>query len=153
MILISFSLALIAIVFGAKLLAQSQKDNLAALYKYLSWFVIVVGFLVLLCDGARGLLAVSHRGSIMREKYMMMNRGDGMMGGGQMWMMRHHGMMNCDNNCCGGMMNCNDGANCSDGMMSCPDEGKGSCTHSMGAGSCGMMGNMKCKMDSAKTKK
>lgn len=52
MILVSFSIALIAIVFGAKLLAQSNKDNLGALYKYLAWFIIAMGFCVLLCDAA-----------------------------------------------------------------------------------------------------
>jgi hypothetical protein len=159
MILISFSLALIAIVYGAKLLAQSQKENLGGLYKYLAWFVITMGLLVLLCDGARGLMGMCHKGGgrMMNKECMMMDRGcdDGMMGGNcQMMMMHHH--MNCGNNgCCEGMMNCGGNSNCSDGMMNCKDGGKGSSCNEggMGSGSCPMMGNMKCKMDSGKAKK
>jgi hypothetical protein len=139
MILISFSIALIAIVFGAKLLAQSQKDNLGALYKYLSWFIIAMGFCVLMCDGARGLLKIAHRGEMRRE--MMMNRGDdGGMGMGGGWMRHHRGDMNCCNNCCDGM---NDGS--CNGNMSCPDGGKGM------PANCPMMSKgMKCTTDSTK---
>lgn len=162
MILISFALALIAIVFGAKLLAQSQKENLGALYKYLAWFVIAMGFCVLMCDGAKALLNCCRmRNGGMMRKEMMMRDGGGMMGGGPMWM-RHgnDGGMSCgndpcckmmmnqccgNNNCCDGMMNCHDGNNnCSDGNMNSHD-GKGG----MGA-CCPMMGNMKGKADSTK---
>lgn len=163
MILISFSIALIAIVFGAKLLAQAQKDNLGVLYKYLAWFIIVMGFLVLLCDGARGFLGMCHRGEgrMMNKEYMM--RGDdGMMGGDcQMMMHCHRGFMcHGDGGCDGGMMNCRDGGCCPmhdgcNGMMNCKDGEKGSCNEGGGMGaSCPMMGGgMKCKMDSAKAKK
>lgn len=170
MILISLPLALIAIVYGANLLAQSQRDNLAALYKYLAWFVIMLGFLTLLGNGAHCLL-LCHRGDgrMMGREYMMMDRGDdGMMGGGHTCMMHGKrgnmmcpgnnccgGMMNCkDNGSCDGMMNCNNGS-CSDGMMNCKDGGKGgsSCNAGgMNGGSC-TMGNMKGKMDTAKAKK
>jgi hypothetical protein len=164
MILISFTLALIAIVFGAKLLAQFQKESLGALYKYLAWFVIVMGFLVLMCDVAHSLMRMCHRGDAnrMNTEYMMMNGdGNGMMGGNCPMMMHHGdmrhegGMMNCggNSNCCmhGGDM-CHDG-----GMMNCKDDGKGgaSCNEGggMSGGSCSMMGNMKDKKDSAKAKK
>lgn len=162
MILISFSIALIAIVFGAKLLAQSHKDSLGVLYKYLSWFIMIMGFLVLICDGAQGFLKMCHRGDdgrMMRREFIMRD-GDGMMGGGPMWMMHHHGCdMNCDMNCgnsCDGMMHdgcdgmMHDGCN---GMMNCKDGGKGSCKDDGMGASCPMMGGMKCKMDSAKMKK
>jgi hypothetical protein len=169
MILISFSIALIAIVFGAKLLAQSQKESLGALYKYLSWFIMVMGFLVLLCDGARSFLAVCHRGEgrMMNRECRMMDRdGDDqcMMGGDcQMMMHCHRGNMMCRGNSCdGGMMNCEDngncsmhgGGNCSEGMMNCKDGGMSSCKDGGGMGaSCPMMGGMKDKKDSAKAKK
>lgn len=153
MILISFSIALIAIVFGAKLLAQSQKDNLGALYKYLAWFIMVMGFLVLLCDGARGFLGMCHRGEArMMNKECMMRGDDGMMGGDCQMMMRcHRGYMCHEDGCNGGMMNCKDGAGCPmhdgcNGMMNCKDDGKGTGCPAMGNG-------MKCKMDSAKAKK
>jgi hypothetical protein len=148
MIPISFSIALIAIVFGAKLLAQSQKENLGALYKYLAWFIIAAGFCVLMCDGIHGIMRCCnmHRNNEMRRE-MMMNRGDGMgMRGGPMGM-RHFCDGNMGNNCCDGMMNCGSNNNCS-GMMNCPD-GKGA----MNSG-CPMMGNgMKCTTDSGKSGK
>jgi hypothetical protein len=152
MILISFSIALIAIVFGAKFLSQSQKENLGALYKYLAWFVIAMGFCVLLCDGARGLLRCCNRmqnGGMMRKE-MMMNRG---MGGPMGMRMMGRGM-NCGNNCCGGMMNCGDNSNCCDGgNMDCHDGGMNSSSKGMSP-SCPMMGNgMKCTADSGKSGK
>jgi hypothetical protein len=162
---ISFAIALIAIIFGAQLLAQAQKENLSSLYKYLSWFVIVSGFFLMMYVSAWGLYHMAERrhGGIM-QKEMRTGRGDdmGRMGGGPMWM-RHHkrdnmnccnnccdGMMNYggNNNCCGGMMDCGGNNGCADGMMNCPDGGKGA----MGAG-CLMMGKMKDKVvDSTKTK-
>jgi len=165
MIQISFALALIAIVYGAKLLAQSHKESLSAMYKYLAWFVMAMGFLILLCDGAQGLMRCCHRGGgrMMRQECMMMN-GDcndpGMMGGGPMChrMMMNHcnmgGNMSCgndpcckmmmnqcngNNNCCdGGMMNCCGGNHCSDGMMNCKDGDMSSCKGGMPA-NCPMM--------------
>jgi hypothetical protein len=138
MILVSFSIALIAIVFGAKLLAQSNKDNLGALYKYLAWFIIAMGFCVLLCDGARGLLRCARMGHCgMMQKEMRMNGGGHcMMGGGAMGM-RHcdEGNMNCmnNNNCCdGGMMNCCGNNCCSGGGMACSNDNSCSNSGSMG---------------------
>jgi len=155
MILISLPIALIAIVFGAKLLAQSQKENLGGLYKFLSWFVIVAGLLIVLCDMTHGCMRMCHRGcddGMMNNRCMMMSRCDDgmMMSCPPMWMMHRQGGMNC----CNGMMNCNDGS-CNSGMMNCKDDGKNSsCTDgSMNGGSCPMMGNMKGKMDSTKAKK
>jgi len=168
MISISFALALIAIVYGAKLLAQAHKDSLGAMYKYIAWFVILMGFLMILCDAARGLMSMCHRGEarMMNNECIMMDRGSddrGMMGDDNCPMMMHHHNM-CYGNGCGGMMNCggnsncsmHDGGNCSDGgMMNCKDDGKGSSCNEggMSGGSCPMMGNMKEKKDTAKAKK
>jgi hypothetical protein len=166
MITLSFSLALIAIVYGAKLLAQSQKDNLGALYKYLAWFIILMGFLVLLCDGARGLLGMCHRGDRgMMDREYRMRGDDGMMGGGgcQMMMHCHRGDMMYRGGCCdgGGMMNCREEENCqmhsdggcSDGIGSCKDGGMNSCKDDGKGTGCPMMGGMKDKKDSVKAKK
>ncbi len=167
MILISLPIALIAIVFGAKLLAQSQKENLGGLYKFLSWFVIVIGLLIVLCDFTHGCMRMCHRGydnGMMNSHCMMMDRCDDgmMMSCPPMWMMHHrggmnccNGMMNCNDGSCNGMMNCMQGGGCNSNMMNCNDGNKdGSCNSgSMNGGSCPMMGNMKGKADSAKTKK
>jgi hypothetical protein len=160
MILISLPIALIAIVFGAKLLAQSQKENLGGLYKFLSWFVIVLGLLIMLCDLTHGFMRMCHRGcdrEMMNKNCMMMDRCDD-------GMMYHHGgnmnccngMMNCqDGGNCNGMMNCTPGGSCNNSMMNCKDDGKGSsCSEGgMSGNSCPMMGHMKDKTDSTKTKK
>lgn len=165
MIQISFALALIAIVFGAKLLAQSKKDGLGAMYKYLAWFVIAMGFLILLCDCAQTMRrCMMHRedGRMMRQECMMRDGGcneHGMMGGGQCPMMMnhcHHGNIGCMNNsgCCnGGMMNCCGNNNCSDpAMMNCPDGGNSSCKGGMPA-DCPMMKDKHSKSDTTSDKK
>ncbi len=173
MIQISLALALIAIVFGAKLLAQHKKDGLGAMYKYIAWFVIGMGFLIILCDGAKTIrrccpMMGGHK-MIMREECMMRD-GDcdahGMMGGGQScpMMMNHcnHGNMNCGNDpCCKMMMNqcmgnnncCSGGMNCNDGNMSCKDGGNGACKDGMPANCPMNKGGMQCKADSGKDKK
>jgi len=160
MIQISFALALIAIVFGAQLLAQSKKDGLGAMYKYLAWFVIAMGFLILLCDCAQTMRrCMMHREEgRMRQECMMRDGGcseHGMMGGGQCCpMMRnhcHHGDMGCmyDNSCCkGGDDNC-----CDPAMMNCHDDGNSSCKDGMPA-NCHMMKDGKhAKSDSTADKK
>ena len=154
MILISLPIALVAIVFGAKLLAQSHKENLGGLYKFISWFVIVVGLLIVLCDFTHGCMRMCHRGcddGMMNSHCMMMDRCDGdMMNCSPMWMYHHGGGMHC----CNGNMNCYDGGNCNN-MMNCKDGSKGgSCSEGgMNSGSCPMMGNMKDKADTVKAKK
>lgn len=166
MILISLALALIAIVFGAKLLAQSQKENLGAMYKYLAWFVIAMGFLIILGDGAKVIMRCCrmHNQGMMRRE-MMMNGGGGMMGhrmmGGCQMRNCDGGNMSCgDDPCCRMMMNqCNgntcctgmnggnccsggmmNSGNCSDGKMNCPDGGmNSSCNKGGMPANCPMM--------------
>lgn len=170
MIQISFALALIAIVYGANLLAHAKKENLGAMYKYLAWFVVAMGFLLILCDSAQCLMRCcrmhNHR---MMQKECMMNQGccndPCMMGGGNMscgndpcckMMMNHcNNNMSCGNDpCCKMMMNqchgnncCSDGMNCHDGNMTCPDKGKGGMDPN-----CPMMKDgKKCKADTTKS--
>jgi hypothetical protein len=167
MIQISLALALIAIVFGAKLLAQHKKESLSSMYKYLAWFVIAMGFLLILCDVAQSCMRccqMRHDKMMMRNECMMRDRGCDdpcMMGHGNMdcrMMMNHcgHGNnMSCGNDpCCKMMMNqcngnnncCSGGMNCHDGNMNCPDGGKGGMSPN-----CPMMkGGMQCKADSGK---
>lgn len=52
MILIAASLSLLVIIAGMFLLAKTQKENLSNLFKYVSYFVILVGFLNLFGGGA-----------------------------------------------------------------------------------------------------
>ena len=85
MCIIAFTLGLLVIVAGMKLLAQTQKDNLGNLFKYVSWFVIVMGFLSLLGTGLHCAMNCCHRHEhrmMMRECRMMDNDCSGMNGCG-----------------------------------------------------------------------
>ena len=128
MLLIAFTLALLVIVAGMKLMAQAQKESLGNLYKYVSWFVVVMGFLCLLCVGMHCAMRC-HRNHCER----MENRCE---------MHEHSGcneMMHCNHGMMGGCMMHNGGCN---EMM----EG-GNCN--MGNGNCNHMGgDCKEKMES-----
>ncbi len=52
MILIAASMSLLVIIAGMFLLAKTQKENLSNFFKYVSYFVILVGFLNLFGGGA-----------------------------------------------------------------------------------------------------
>lgn len=52
MILIAASMSLLVIIAGMFLLAKTQKENLSNMFKYVSYFVIIVGFLNLFGGGA-----------------------------------------------------------------------------------------------------
>lgn len=52
MILIAASMSLLVIIAGMFLLAKTQKENLSNLFKYVSYFVILAGFLNLFGGGA-----------------------------------------------------------------------------------------------------
>ena len=67
MLLIACSLALLVIVAGMKLLAQTQKETLSNLYKYVSWFTVIMGFLILICIGCRMVIHGFHHGDRMME--------------------------------------------------------------------------------------
>lgn len=51
MILIAASMSLLVIIAGMFLLAKTQKENLSNLFKYVSYFVILIGFLNLFGGG------------------------------------------------------------------------------------------------------
>ena len=59
--LISLSLALLAIVAGMFLLAKTKSENLGNFYKYVSCFVIIVGFLAVICIGVRTAMRCCHK--------------------------------------------------------------------------------------------
>lgn len=63
MLLIATSLSLLAIVAGMFLLAQTKKENLGNLFKYVSYFVVITGFLSLICIGTRCVMRCSYGGA------------------------------------------------------------------------------------------
>jgi hypothetical protein len=61
MIFITSSFSLLVIVSGMFLLAKTQKDNLSNFFKYVSYFVIIVGFLNLFFGGVHMLMRSFHQ--------------------------------------------------------------------------------------------
>ncbi|MGP8217542.1 MAG: hypothetical protein ACLQQ4_18380 [Bacteroidia bacterium] len=162
MLLIAFTIGLLVIVAGMKLLAQTQKENLGILYKYVSWFVVIMGFLSLICVGMHCI--VNHCRNAekcrMENRYGMddggyynmhgcndMMRCNHRMGGGNCMMMHggcDGGMGNgsCDNMCNGG--GCKDGQSCGSMGPNCRMNDGGNC-NSMDCGNCPMKGG-ECPM-------
>jgi len=161
MILSSFALSLLAIVAGMMLLAQTKRENLGNVYRYVSLFVIIMGVLCLLGalgKGAMKCCKMGHRRMEMREYRMdggMMMRGHGMMG--------HRGMMGgcgmMERGCCNDMMGgCNENMG---GMNECKEGMNEECNEGKDGGSCPMMMHdekheghegMEMKKDSVKKK-
>jgi len=109
MLLIACSLALIVIYAGMKLLAQTKREVLGNLYKYVSLFLVTIGFLLLICISCCGMMRCCHMGERMMERKCMMmeergNNGGCQMGGqmGSCMMMSGHGRNM--GGCCGAMM-------------------------------------------------
>lgn len=149
-LLVALALALLVIHSGVKLLIQAKKEAMTPLYRYVSWFIILGGFLIIACAGAFCIAKCCRYGSHMMTK----NHAHHCTRGGDMdgdeWRMHKkwmkHGMMN---NC---QMHGNSMAGGSCSMMSCPMMNHEGC--GMNKGSCGMenMGMM-CKPDSFMMKK
>ena len=81
MILIATALSLIAIVFGMFLLAKAKSETLGKFFKLVSWFVIVMGFLCLLCLGIRCVKRCCSRGDGQCRKEMGVGEGRHCRGG------------------------------------------------------------------------
>lgn len=182
MLLIACALSLLAIAAGMMLLAQTKKENLGNLFKYVSWFIVIMGFLCIVCIGCRSAMRCCMRAQNCRNMKVMMMRDDDGNGCYMERGMREHGGMGCERgmmggcgmmmgggcyrmgSCCGGereecengMGSCHENmGECKDGMGGCTD-GDSKCTEGMSdakGGSCPMHGGMMMnKKDSAKSK-
>ncbi len=150
MICIAIPLALLVIVAGMKLMAQTQKDGLGNLYKYVSWFVVVMGFLFLMCAGLHCAMKCCHRHEqrcMMMERRCEMNEG---CGGDEMMHCNHGNMMGgcmMHRGACDEMMgnggSCNMGGSCKEGSE-CKERMGSNCNMGDG-GSCPMMKNGHCE--------
>ncbi len=56
MLLVAASLSLLVIYSGLKLYAKSNTQNLGNLFKYFSYFIVLMGFVILFCVGAKGII-------------------------------------------------------------------------------------------------
>lgn len=101
MFIVAVPLTLLVITGGMFLLAKTQKENLGNLFKYVSYFIIIAGFLALACTVARGVKRkIMGRQHMERCMPMQMNCMQGGMGMGccnQMMMSgggcNHHGIL------------------------------------------------------------
>ncbi|MEI8046372.1 MAG: hypothetical protein WCI92_03255 [Bacteroidota bacterium] len=106
------AVSLLTILAGTLLLAKTKKEELGKFFKYISWFFLVVGFLVFIGFIAGGICKFSHGcmpgKSECRQEIIMKDR--------------HHGM-NEGNCCAAGMGNssCEKEENCAkhDSTMKC----------------------------------
>lgn len=150
MCIIALSLALLAIVAGMMLMAQTKRETLGSFFKFVSWFVVIVGFLGIICLGVHCIVMRCHHGCMMgKERMGMMD-----MRGGRCMDSRMNSCCNMSTgSCCGGMMGCRDGMmkGCNDGMMmkGGNDGMMGSCRDMKGDSNC----HMKIKKDSVIIKK
>ena len=71
MLLVAASLSLLVIYSGLKLYAKSITQNLGNPFKYFSYFIVLMGFVILFCVGAKGIIhaynTIKH-GSYKAEK-------------------------------------------------------------------------------------
>jgi hypothetical protein len=72
MLLIASSVTLLAIFAGVKLLIQTQKENLSTLYKCVSWFIIIMGFLILTCVMCQSVIRYHRMGEARMENKIRM---------------------------------------------------------------------------------
>ena len=157
---VSLALLLLAIAGGMFLLAKTNKDNLGNLFRFVSWFIIVSGFLALFLCGLMCICSMCcHGGGMDRERMMMMHQG--MMsneecGGGEGSCNRqviikkfgNNGDMNCPGMHHGG---CKEEGKCDLSSGSCCKEMKGgNCEMEMKGGNCCKEGNKECKMEMKK---
>lgn len=102
MILISISFSLLALVAGMILLNKTKKEGLGKFYNFISWLVIIVSLLTLLCSLTRGVLHMSYRHHMDRSMEMCR---PGMMGGSDYCKpIRSHRMGMMRGGCCEDMM-------------------------------------------------
>lgn len=169
MLLIQCSLSLLVVYAGMKLLAKTQKEALGNFHKYVSWLLIVMGFLMFACSVCCGIKRCCRGGERMMERKcrMEMNYNSGgcmmqggmncnpMMGCGQRMPMCGHGNgMMMRGGCGGHNMNgcegnrggcCEMNEECKDGMKQCNNDDEDS-------EECPMKKGEVCKKDTLKKK-
>jgi hypothetical protein len=101
MILASIALSLLALVAGMYLLDKTKKEGLGKFYNFISWVVIVISILILLCGLTRGLMRMKHGGNYGYGRMEMCR--PGMMDDCCMPMRGHCGKMMREE-CCDEMM-------------------------------------------------
>jgi hypothetical protein len=106
------AVSLLAILAGTLLLAKTKKEGLGKFFKYISWFFVVVGFVLFIGFLAGGICKMSHccKGgqNECRQEMMMKDCGPGM----------HEGM-ECPPGMCKGTCDKSEKCMQGDSMMKC----------------------------------
>lgn len=108
MFYLSICITLLVMIAAMHLLAKAKKENLGSLFTWITYLIIIVATLILICQVARGF----KRMCSPKEKGM-----HGMMMGHHMMM----GRMSCDEEMegCGGMGGRHENMKCEEGMDNC----------------------------------
>lgn len=148
---IAIALLLLSLTAGMFLLYKTQKENLNAFFKVVSWFIIIVSFCSMICCTLRCVLHGCRKGEECREMEGC-ERGMGMGHGGcnrHMMMFRSERGGECEmmeKGCCKEKMECGEGKEeCEEGKMDCCKKG--------GEHECAMGGEKKCDMKDMKMEK
>jgi hypothetical protein len=146
------ALLLLSLTAGMFLLYKTQKENLNAFFKVVSWFIIIVSFVSMICSAMHCMMRMRcHMG---REECREMEGCEMGMGHGGMnkrvMIYRGEGDGECEmmKDCCRERMECGEGKEeCEEGKMDCCKKG--------GAHECEMGTEKKCDMkkDSVVVKK
>ncbi len=111
-IYISICITLLTLIAAMHLLLKANTQQVSSLFKWISYLIVTVGLLILVCQVVRGVMMMRHHDNDRMEHSHMF--------------MRHHGMGNMD--CCMGMKG-------QGGMRCCEmDEEKGECCEEMMSG-------------------
>jgi hypothetical protein len=98
-IYITICITLLTIIAAMHLVLKANSAGVGSIFKWISYFIVLVGLLILLCQLARGYKMMRHHGDgeCKEECHPWMRCHDGMMGGmhGCNKMGDHCGMMKC----------------------------------------------------------
>jgi hypothetical protein len=111
-IYISICITLLTIIAAMHLLLKANAQQVSSLFKWIAYFIVLVGLLILFCQIARGIMRMRHHGNEdCKEECHPWLKCDRGMTGMHGCMMNGHGNMRCcdmdeddDKECCEGMI-------------------------------------------------
>ena len=129
MLYLSIVFTLFALMAGMLLLSKTRKDQLGKFFSMISYLIIIVSLLLLICQCTRGIMRMTcHSGNCASTEHCSYMSGmDGKCEHGSCMMM-HHGCTDGNVRCMEEMKECKmkgDSASCKMGMKhGCPMEGQ-----------------------------
>jgi len=97
-IYITICITLLTIIAGMHLILKSKNEGTSAIFKWISYLIVLAGLLILLCQVVRGVMMMRHHGDMECKEechpWMRCNNGMNTMNGCSM-MGNHSGMRKC----------------------------------------------------------